>query len=104
MFENFCFSLLFFSLHPSLFLIQAHVFPLQVAQEIGTEVKYQKDFLEQLVHYTLDNLYLIFAMCVCECILELKSSCDISTFSCGNEEYILPKVVSSMNLAKIYSL
>ncbi|TKY56303.1 Bet protein [Spatholobus suberectus] len=27
-----------------------------VAEEIGTEVKYQKDFLEQLVHNFLDNL------------------------------------------------
>jgi hypothetical protein len=29
----------------------------QVAEEIGTEVKSQKDFLEELVHHFLDNLY-----------------------------------------------
>jgi hypothetical protein len=30
---------------------------MQVAEEIGTEVKSQKDFLEELVRHFLDNLY-----------------------------------------------
>ena len=46
----------FFSFSSSFVLMLLPIFLVQVAEEIGTEVKYQKTFLEELVH----NFFLFF--------------------------------------------
>lgn len=52
----------FFFFLVSFVVMLNQIFLVQVAEEIGTEMKYQKDFLEQLVHNFLENL--LFRFCL----------------------------------------
>ena len=52
----------FFFLLVSFVIMLNQIFLAQVAEEIGTEMKYQKDFLEQLVRNFLDDL--LFRFCL----------------------------------------